>query len=351
MASSEGQLVEEDDEELWAEPERPSPFIAFLNDLSRPHFSNDVHAWNELNPSEQAPYIAQTAALTQKYEAEVRAFNARIPLSPLIRAPNSNRYCEQRHLYERFRKRVAQLWNRYRRDHPLACGGASSPIPSRSFRFLDLPRELRAMILRAHLHRASPLTQMEANGTAIDYDTATNDGPVDVRVFAASKQTYVEATDAFFAANCILIDLGENLLPPLFRTAGNARSATLLAKVKRIQLCIPLYRVPEAARLGWLLRHLCEIVAARCLLTELLVVPVSPASWYSLGMHEVMERVLEEGGLLSTTGLMSGGAAKRVRFMWEEEDALPYGGEASLFLRDKVVLTTEGLRRRVKEAR
>lgn len=207
------------------------------------------------------------------------------------------------------------------------------------------------MILRAHLHRPPPLTQMEANGTAIDYDPATDDGPIDVRVFAASKQIYAEATDAFFAANCILIDLGENLLPPLFRTPGTARSATLLAKVKRIQLRIPLYRVAEAARLGWLLRHLCEILAARCSLTELLVVPVSPVSWYTTRMNEVMERVLEEGGLLSTTGLLSGGAAKRVWFVWEEEDAVPCGGEASLFWRDKVVLTTGGIRRRVNAIR
>lgn len=206
------------------------------------------------------------------------------------------------------------------------------------------------MILRAHLHRAPPLTQMEANGTAIDYDPVTDDGPVDVRVFAASKQIYAEATDAFFAANCILVDLGENLLPPLFRTPGNA--ATLLAKVKRIHLRIPLYRVREAARLGWLLRHLCEILAARCSLTELLVVPVSPVSWYNTEMNEVMERVLEEGGLLSTPGLLSGRVAKRVWFAWEDERAVLRGCEASFFWRDKVWLTTQGMkRRRVKEAR
>ncbi|KAL8645988.1 MAG: hypothetical protein Q9210_006395, partial [Variospora velana] len=293
MENPEGQF-EEDDEELWAKPEPPSPFIAFLNDTNRTHYSIDVHAWNELNPSEQAPYIAQTAPLTQKYEAEVRAFNARIPLSPLIDAPRSNHW-DAYVFQERFRKRGAQLWNRYRRDHPLACGGGpTAPVPAQPFRFLALPNEIRAMILGTLLHRPMPLRQMEANGTAIDYDPSTDAGPVDVRVFAVSKQLHAEATNAFFAANIIVVDLGANFLPPISRAAGNPP----MAKIKHLQLRLPLYRIPEAAHLAWVLKHLCSILlASHVSLTELTIMPVSPTSWYKREMHEVMDRVvLEEGG-------------------------------------------------------
>ncbi|KAL8988390.1 MAG: hypothetical protein Q9177_002529 [Variospora cf. flavescens] len=342
MEKSEGQF-EEDDEELWAKPEPPSPFIAFLNDPSRPHYSIDVHAWNELNPSEQAPYISQTAPLTQKFEAEVRAFNARIPLSPLIDTPRSNQW-DAYVFQERFRKRGAQLWNRYRRDHPLACGGgAIVPVAAQPFRFLALPNEIRAMILRTLLHRPMPLQQMEANGTAIDYDPSTDAGPVDVRVFVVSKQLHAEATDAFFAANTIVIDLGANSLPPLLRAAGNP----LVAKIRRLQIRLPLYRIPEAARLAWMLQRLCSILlASQASLTELMMVPVSPTSWYKREMHDVMDRVVlgEGGGLME---LVRG--VKRVGFVWEDDvrTMQPCGGA---FLTDKVVLGTEGMRRQVREA-
>ncbi|KAL8971407.1 MAG: hypothetical protein Q9197_003286, partial [Variospora fuerteventurae] len=269
-----------------------------MNFTGRPHYSIDVHAWNELNPSDQAPYISQTAPLTQEFEAEVRAFNARIPLSPLIDTPGSNNQWDPYVFRDRFRKRGAQLWNRYRRDHPLACGGgATVPVAAQPFRFLALPNEIRAMILRALLHRPMPLQQMEANGTAIDYDHSTDAGPVDVRVFVVSKQLHAEATDAFFAANIIVIDLGADSLPPLLRAAGNP----LVAKIRRLQIRLPLYRIPEAARLAWMLQHLCSILlASQASLKELMMMPVSPASWYKREMHDVMDRVVlgGRGGLM-----------------------------------------------------
>ena len=43
-------------------------------------------------------------------------------------------------------RRGIQLWNRYRRDHPRACGGKALPMPEQPFRFMDLPTEIRRQI-------------------------------------------------------------------------------------------------------------------------------------------------------------------------------------------------------------
>ncbi|KAL8752686.1 MAG: hypothetical protein Q9184_005659 [Pyrenodesmia sp. 2 TL-2023] len=279
------------DEELWAEPELrlgASPFIAFLSDRTRSH----ERAWTELNPDEQARFpSAQYEADVARYEAEIQAFNARIPLSPLVEriAPEFGPYYRWEASKESYRRRGAQMWNRYRKDHPEACGGPVVPVPNQPFRFMDLPLELRANVYRLLLYRPVSLVQMEANGTASHYNPETDEGPVDVRVFAVSKQVYEEAIGVFFTHNLIQVNLGDTL-PPMFR---DGHQASMIPLVKRVEIRLPLYRAPEAGRLSWLVQRLCQTLKTRTQLTELRVVPFSPASWYRPVLHQAMDGILE----------------------------------------------------------
>ncbi|KAL8919640.1 MAG: hypothetical protein Q9208_006672 [Pyrenodesmia sp. 3 TL-2023] len=293
MNNSEAQL---EDEELWAEPKLKggaSPFMAFLGDRTRRGITKShERAWNELIPDEQARFIsAQYEADVARYEADVEAFNDRIPLSPLVEktAPGFDLDYGGPDSDERYRRRGAQLWNRYRKDHPKACGGPVVSVPDKPFRFLDLPLELRANVYCILLYRPVSLVQMEPNGTASHHDAETDEGPVDVRVFAVSKQVYEEATRAFFTHNLIQVNV-DDTLPPMFR---HSSQASLIPQVKRVEIRLPLYRAPEAGRLSWLVQRLCQTLKTRTQLTEVRVVPFSPGSWYNPRSHQAMDGILE----------------------------------------------------------
>lgn len=246
-----------------------------------------------MTPDEQARFGSpQYEVDVARYEADVQAFNDRIPLSPLVEKtagfdPNYGWEASK----ERFRRRGAQLWNRYRKDHPEACGGPVVPVPDQPFRFLDLPLELRANVYRLLLYRPISLVQMETNSTASHYDPETDQGPIDVRVFAVSKQVYEEATTTFFTHNLIQINLGDNL-PPMFRDSAQT-SSSLVSRVRRVDIRLPIYRAPEVRRLSWLVQRLCQTLTTRTQLTGVRVVPFCPESWYVPQLHQVMDNILE----------------------------------------------------------
>ncbi|KAL8897362.1 MAG: hypothetical protein Q9207_007248 [Kuettlingeria erythrocarpa] len=298
MDFSEAEFIQ--DEELWVAPELKgwaSPFMAFLRHRTRNNITTGhERAWTELDPDEQARYgSAEYEVDVARYEADVQAFNDRIPLSPLVEktVPRFNRGYEWAASRERLRRRGVQLWNRYRKDHPEACGGPVVPVPDQPFRFLDLPLELRANVYRLLLYRTRSVVQMETNGTASYYHPESSDeGPLDLRVFAVSKQVYEEATTTFFTHNLIQINLGDDL-PPMFRNSAQASSSSLVSRVRRVEIRLPLYRAMEIRRLSWLVQRLCQTLAARTQLTEVRVVPFCPRSWYLPQLHQVMDDILE----------------------------------------------------------
>ncbi|KAL8918456.1 MAG: hypothetical protein Q9208_007362 [Pyrenodesmia sp. 3 TL-2023] len=180
---------------------------------------NDAYATT--TPAERLHYAAQIEEAIGRYKADIRAFNARIPLSPLEQYSPDRSYEEQ---YmdedtndEEIARRIgAQIWNRYRRDHAEACGGAMTPVPQQPFRFLDLPSKLRTIIYGMILRVPGSVTQMEPDGSAND-----EEGPIDTRIFAVNKQIHEEATEAFFRENVVAVSLHDDgflgLPPPMFR--------------------------------------------------------------------------------------------------------------------------------------
>ena len=127
---------------------------------------------------------------------------------------------------ESFEVRCAvQRWNRYRRDHPRACGGKLTPVPEEPFDLLGLPPEVRRLVFR-FLFR-DQLTQSDGilvhmsddNSAGVDRDDFSKE-PFDVRVFVVSKSIKQEAMEVFFVDNIFRIHVYGVYDAPRCRSAG-----------------------------------------------------------------------------------------------------------------------------------
>ena len=94
-----------------------------------------------------------------------------------------------------------QKWYRYRSDHPMACDGRKTPVPEAPFRIMDLPFECRREIFLLVLGQSCPIHQYPSDGSADEPQ-----GPVDVRLFAVSKQVFAEAVKIFYEVNTFSIN-------------------------------------------------------------------------------------------------------------------------------------------------
>lgn len=250
-----------------------------------------------MTPSEQAPYHAKSANEIAKYTADLDAYNERIPLSPSVHSTDRddsglsddefeiegyNQYIEA------CRRRDVQQWNRYRRDHPRACGGALLPIPAQPFR-LDLPLELRWKIYAMVLGNEKALTQMDANGSADD-----EEGPFDVRIFSVCRQVFAEAVDVFYRINILNVSVSHDVDLPLFISAPTGRKAPRpTTHLRRVNLWIS-YSRPETKR--WIesvLRRVCEVLSKCERLIEIRISAICQQSWVNDSMHRNFDRMLE----------------------------------------------------------
>ena len=258
-----------------------------------------------MTPEERAPYIAQKATSNAQYEAEIQAFNARVPLSPSIGSTpghsdsglSEDEDEDEEEMYdENSWRRVVQRWNRYRRDHPRACGGAIVPVPEKPFRFLDLKPNIRAKIYRLVLPRDSTVIQMEPDGSA-GLEENNESAPVDVRIFTVNKQMYEEATEVFFVENDVLIspvDVGNAGLPlSMFRPDDQGSYGTLISKLKRLHIVIPMSKTLQTRRLEWILKRVCKVLAEHCHLTKVRITPAAQSSWYVPELDTAMDGLLE----------------------------------------------------------
>lgn len=85
-----------------------------------------------------------------------------------------------------------QRWQKHNHDHPRACGGREMPVPELLFRIMRLPLELRQLIFSIVLRRSCPVLHFPPYRSA---DAVW--GPVDVRLFAASRKGFAEAVKSF----------------------------------------------------------------------------------------------------------------------------------------------------------
>ena len=151
------------------------------------------------------------------------------------------------------------MWNRYRRDHPKACGGALTPVPAQPFAFLRLPIELRHRIYGMLLSHEVQVRQLEFGNL--------NDAvwkPIDVRMFAVSKQMQVEAMAVFYQSNTFLVRCGDNWhsyeLPLFIREASGMEPPRPAERIQRIHVQLGLARVVESMLVRPQLEHLCDIL-------------------------------------------------------------------------------------------
>ena len=165
-------------------------------------------AWDDLSPRKRQRYIAEAKENELHNTAVIAELNQRCPLSPSMEDVPS----VWRHLVEMLgvdyefgclieSRRVAlQRWQRYRSDHTAACGGKKTIVPEKPFRIMDLPFELRREVFSLVLRQSYPVLHFPSDGSA---DALP--GPVDVRLFAVSRQVFAEAVKVFYEENTFSI--------------------------------------------------------------------------------------------------------------------------------------------------
>ena len=200
---------------------------------------------------------------------------------------NENTKVEEYH-----RKLGTQIWNRYRRDHPEACGGAIMPVPTQPFQFLDLRLKLRQAIYGLILRVPADVNQMEPDGSAND-----DKGPIDTRIFAVNEQIHEEATEAFFCENVVGIHLrddgGSGLPPPMLREDASDIQQGHIKKLAKVNIILPIHRASEVPRLRWILERVCQALAQSPRLEEVRVPPCTQSSRHQPELDVAMDDVLE----------------------------------------------------------
>lgn len=157
-------------------------------------------AWNGLSTDERSRYAALAKQNEVYNTAKLAKFNSRIPLAPSVEELKFTITMGQPNPIEvgfQTRRINLQNWNRYRFDHPRACGGAVTPVPKTPFPFMRLPVELRREVFVHVLHRRlRKVCQLRPDGSA-----DVLGGPIDVRVFAVSRAVFAEAVRVFYETN------------------------------------------------------------------------------------------------------------------------------------------------------
>ena len=151
-------------------------------------------AWNRLSLEEREDYAAKAKENEIYNTSNLAEFNERWALSPSVEILQRE---ELRAWLPMWPQPFAlQSWKMYRSDHPWACGGPKTPVPETPFRIMDLPIELRREIFSHVLSRSRPVLQFPPEGSADGVQ-----GPVDVRLFAVSRQVFAEAIEVFYEVN------------------------------------------------------------------------------------------------------------------------------------------------------
>lgn len=239
------------EEALWRESPKQLPISAetvflsqFQNDPKR--FSRKTRgsltiddAWSRLSPRERRRYTARAKKNEIHNTTKLAEFNKLCRLSPSVVDTTSvmvesSRYMEVWGL-NKPRLVALQRWKRYRSDYPGVDGRDKRNVPETPFRIMDLPFELRREIFSLVLTQLYPVLQFPSDGSA-----SALHGPVDVRLFAVSRQVFAEAVKTFYEVNTLSIStLPSNYLKamPLFmRQSTGSEAPRPTNSIRRVQV-------------------------------------------------------------------------------------------------------------------
>lgn len=190
--------------------------------------------YERLSAKQQQYYVTQAARNAELNAIQFARRNARVPLNTDVEhlsGPN----CSE-HGMSRSGRQGLQKWNRYRRDHPKACGGeifqdgtSTKPVPETPFPFMNLPYELRQKVYESLLTQEGQLLQQPANCS-----TTCEGFIADVRIFTVSRFVYEEALRVFYRVNRFIINVGEQPLMVEQNTGNEAPRPTNL--IERVHL-------------------------------------------------------------------------------------------------------------------
>jgi hypothetical protein len=265
---------------------------SFIDARSQEHgASHNINAaWLALPPDEREKYHAMSKPYLDELKAEIIDYNNRIPLSPSVPSEVGSNDSEDEYVLEE--RRGAQLWNRYRRDHPKACGGAMTPIPDKPFPFSNLPTELRRKIYGFAVGEGLRLQHKEADGSADEVQ-----GPIDVRLFAVNKMMREEAMVSFLENHVFVIDVGDDgivgALPLFIRETAAGRKRWPVEKMKRADVTVSIQKSIQVSFLGPLLHRVCNVLADCTQLAEVSITPTCPMRSHSSALDADMDALLD----------------------------------------------------------
>ena len=214
---------------------------AFYHKTKGPMTIDD--AWNERSPRKRQCYIAEAKENELHNTAEIVELNKRYPLSPSMEdvssvwtptiAMSGSDYEPGKVIKSR---RVAlQRWQRYRSDYPAACGGNKTIVPEKTFRIMDLPFELRREIFSLVLRQFYPVLHFPSDGSADALH-----GPVDVRLFAVSRQVFAEAVKVFYEENTFSINTAPSsylkAMPLYMRQSTGSEAPRPTNSIRRVHI-------------------------------------------------------------------------------------------------------------------
>ena len=200
-------------------------------------------AWNELSPRRRQRYIAKAKENELRNTAEFAELNKRCPLSPSMEDISSvwtptiaMLRVYYKHTYMIMSRHLTlQRWQRYRSDYPAACGENKIIVPEKPFRIMDLPFELRREIFSLVLRQLYPVLHFPSDGSADALH-----GPVDVRLFAVSRQVFAEAVKVFYEENAFSISFAPssylNAMPLFMRQSTGSEAPRPTNSIRRVHI-------------------------------------------------------------------------------------------------------------------
>lgn len=226
-------------------------------------------AWSRLSPRERRRITTRAKKNEIHNTTELADFNELCRLSPSVE--NMSLVWPSMHaisardmeLWQLNKPRLITLqrWKRYRSDYPGVDGCQKTNVLEKPFRIMDLPFELRREIFSLVLTQPYPVLQFPSDGSADALH-----GPVDVRLFAVSRQVFAEAVKTFYEVNTLSIStLPSDYLKamPLFvrqSTGSEAPRPTNSIRRVRVRFCFVTDASTHTDTFRFLWKRFCEFL-------------------------------------------------------------------------------------------